>query len=191
MLIFVILQHLQAIIIVIVILTPRPEVTAPLCTRGKVLQRFKNVDFEIFMMRTYFLIFNICLIDAGEPRSPRRDSESDSDGSQADAGGRSLDLASSHSSDDEDVTSKSHKNMGVSTQQTITHSYLPNIHSTATEHLNILCSNTELFPNIKPIYAPRWSSQLPEAYLPTNGMEKHKLKIISYIVPILMWYLLI
>ncbi|XP_043461123.1 protocadherin-like wing polarity protein stan isoform X2 [Leptopilina heterotoma] len=98
----------------------------------------------------------------------RRDSESDSDGSQADAGGRSLDLASSHSSDDEDVTSKSHKNMGVSTQQPVTHSYLPNIHNTATDHLNIICSNTELFPNIKPIYAPRWSSQLPEAYLPSN-----------------------
>ncbi|XP_033222286.1 protocadherin-like wing polarity protein stan isoform X3 [Belonocnema kinseyi] len=106
--------------------------------------------------------------EAGEQRSARRDSESDSDGSQADAGGRSLDLASSHSSDDEDVTSKSHKNMGVSTQQPVSHNYLPNIHSAATEHLNILCSNTELFPNIKPIYAPRWSSQLPEAYLPTN-----------------------
>ncbi|XP_051163355.1 protocadherin-like wing polarity protein stan isoform X2 [Leptopilina boulardi] len=102
----------------------------------------------------------------------RRDSESDSDGSQADGGGgRSLDLASSHSSDDEDVTSKSHKNIGVSTQQPVTHSYLPNIHSTATEHLNIICSNTELFPNIKPIYAPRWSSQLPEAYLPSNDIR--------------------
>lgn len=33
--------------------------------------------------------------------------------------------------------------------------------------LNII-SNSQLFPNLKPIYAPRWSSQLPEAYLPTN-----------------------
>jgi hypothetical protein len=34
--------------------------------------------------------------------------------------------------------------------------------------LNII-SNSQLFPNLKPIYAPRWSSQLPEAYLPTNS----------------------
>lgn len=106
-----------------------------------------------------------------EPRNQRRDSESDSDGSQAEGGGRSLDLASSHSSDEEDVTSRSHRNMGVSTQQPVTHSYLPNIHSNPTEHLNILCSNTDLFPNIKPIYAPRWSSQLPEAYLSSNAMD--------------------
>ncbi|XP_015521680.1 protocadherin-like wing polarity protein stan isoform X1 [Neodiprion lecontei] len=107
--------------------------------------------------------------DPPETRRHRRDSESDSDGSQADGGGPSLDLASSHSSDDEDVTSRSHKDMGVSTQQSIAHSYLPNIHNNPTsDHLNILCSNSELFPNIKPIYAPRWSSQLPEAYLPSN-----------------------
>ncbi|XP_008557612.1 protocadherin-like wing polarity protein stan [Microplitis demolitor] len=101
----------------------------------------------------------------------RRDSESDSDGSHADdtGGGRSLDLASSHSSDDDEVTTsrRTHKNIGVSTQQ-VTHNYLPNIHQNAGDHLNILCSNTDLFPNIKPIYAPRWSSQLPEAYLPSN-----------------------
>lgn len=106
--------------------------------------------------------------EPNEPRGSRRDSESDSDGSRAEGGGRSLDLASSHSSDDEDVTSRSHKNMGVSTQQPVSHSYLPNIHPSPGEHLNILCSNSELFPNIKPIYAPRWSSQLPEAYLPTT-----------------------
>ncbi|XP_034944720.1 protocadherin-like wing polarity protein stan isoform X2 [Chelonus insularis] len=107
--------------------------------------------------------------DINEPRGSRRESESDSDGSQAEGdGARSLDLASSHSSDDEEVTSRSHKNIGVSTQQPISHSYLPNIHQNPADHLNILCSNTELFPNIKPIYAPRWSSQLPEAYLPTN-----------------------
>lgn len=107
--------------------------------------------------------------ESTEPRSQRRESESDTDASQAEGGGRSLDLASSHSSDEDDVTSRSHRNMGVSTQQHVTHSYLPNIHTNPAEHLNILCSNAELFPNIKPIYAPRWSSQLPEAYLSSNG----------------------
>ncbi|XP_046828165.1 protocadherin-like wing polarity protein stan isoform X1 [Vespa crabro] len=109
--------------------------------------------------------------ESNESRNPRRDSESDSDGSQAEGGGRSLDLASSHSSDEDDVTSRSHRNMGVSAQQPVAHSYLPNIHSNPAEHLNILCSNAELFPNIKPIYAPRWSSQLPEAYLSSNVMD--------------------
>jgi len=105
-------------------------------------------------------------IESTGVRGQRRESESDSDGSQAEGGGRSLDLASSHSSDEDDVTSRSHRNMGVTTQQHV--SYLPNIHTNPAEHLNILCSNAELFPNIKPIYAPRWSSQLPEAYL-SNG----------------------
>ncbi|XP_018058154.1 PREDICTED: protocadherin-like wing polarity protein stan [Atta colombica] len=109
--------------------------------------------------------------ESTEIRGQRRESESDSDGSQAEGGGRSLDLASSHSSDEDDVTSRSHRNMGVSTQQHVTHSYLPNIHTNPAEHLNILCSNAELFPNIKPIYAPRWSSQLPEAYLSSNVMD--------------------
>lgn len=68
--------------------------------------------------------------------------------------------------------------MGVSTQQHVTHSYLPNIHTNPAEHLNILCSNAELFPNIKPIYAPRWSSQLPEAYLASNGEKFTCVKII-------------
>lgn len=125
---------------------------------------------DLFPNKQYNL--SMYIIETTEPRNQRRDSESDSDGSQAEGGGRSLDLASSHSSDEEDVTSRSHRNMGVSTQQSVTHSYLPNIHSNPTEHLNILCSNTELFPNIKPIYAPRWSSQLPEAYLSSNGKFK-------------------
>lgn len=69
--------------------------------------------------------------------------------------------------------------MGVSTQQHVAHSYLPNIHTNPAEHLNILCSNAELFPNIKPIYAPRWSSQLPEAYLSSNGeiTKSYKFKV--------------
>lgn len=117
--------------------------------------------------------------ESTEVRGQRRESESDSDGSQAEGGGRSLDLASSHSSDEDDVTARSHRNMGVSTQQHVAHSYLPNIHTNPAEHLNILCSNAELFPNIKPIYAPRWSSQLPEAYLSSNGEigKSHKLKL--------------
>lgn len=118
------------------------------------------------------------------PRTQRRESESDSDeGSQAEGGGRSLDLASSHSSDEDDVTttSRSHRNMGVSTQQHVAHTYLPNIHTNPAEHLNILCSNAELFPNIKPIYAPRWSSQLPEAYLSSNG-EFNKYSHFVYVV---------
>lgn len=117
--------------------------------------------------------------ESSESRNQRRDSESDSDGSQAEGGGRSLDLASSHSSDEDDVTSRSHRNMGVSAQQPVAHSYLPNIHSNPAEHLNILCSNAELFPNIKPIYAPRWSSQLPEAYLSSNGKESFQISILS------------
>lgn len=49
--------------------------------------------------------------------------------------------------------------------------YLPNI----TEHVTSRCgtppalnvvTNSQLFPAVKPIYAPRWSSQLPESYLP-------------------------
>lgn len=120
-------------------------------------------------------------IESSESRNPRRDSESDSDGSQVEDGGRSLDLASSHSSDEDDVTSRSHRNMGVSAQQPVAHSYLPNIHSNPAEHLNILCSNAELFPNIKPIYAPRWSSQLPEAYLSSNG-NKSLLRLILPVI---------
>lgn len=130
---------------------------------SEIFMKFKTLLHHSFLFNFFFST------EATESRRPRRDSESDSDGSQADGGGRSLDLASSHSSDDEDVTSRSHKNMGVSTQQSIAHSYLPNIHNNPNDHLNILCSNSELFPNIKPIYAPRWSSQLPEAYLPSNG----------------------
>lgn len=74
----------------------------------------------------------------------------------------SLELASSHSSDEDDVAASksSHKSVGVSTQQT--QRYLPSP--------DILCSSAnDLFPNIKPIYAPRWSSQLPETYLIAAG----------------------
>ncbi|XP_016844332.1 protocadherin-like wing polarity protein stan isoform X2 [Nasonia vitripennis] len=112
----------------------------------------------------------------------RRESESDSDASQRDSRGRGLDGTSSHSSEDETdktvaqaaaaAAAVSSKNMGVSTQRE-PHNYLPNISGSAPQppdSLNVLhCSSTDLFPNIKPIYAPRWSSQLPEAYLPSSN----------------------
>jgi len=72
-------------------------------------------------------------IESTGVRNQRRESESDSDGSQVEGGGRSLDLASSHSSDEDDVTSRSHRNMGMTTQQHV--SYLPNIHTNPAEHL--------------------------------------------------------
>ncbi|XP_012235255.2 protocadherin-like wing polarity protein stan [Linepithema humile] len=129
-----------------------------------------NSDRDPYLSsRSHRSALNSRQVETTETRDQRRESESDSDGSQAEGGG--LDLASSHSSDEDDVTSRSHRNMGVSTQQHVTHSYLPNIHTNPAEHLNILCSNAELFPNIKPIYAPRWSSQLPEAYLSSNVMD--------------------
>lgn len=46
--------------------------------------------------------------------------------------------------------------------------------------LNII-SNSQLFPNLKPIYAPRWSSQLPEAYLPTNSKCLFRKPRIAYV----------
>lgn len=96
----------------------------------------------------------------------RKDSDS---GSETD--GRSLELASSHSSDDEEsrvgkgsitTTNSHHRSTGVSAAP----SYLPNI----TEHvappeLHVVQS-PQLFPNTKS-YGGRWSSQAPESYLPT------------------------
>lgn len=113
----------------------------------------------------------------------RRESETDS---ETNSRGLALELVSSPSSDDDEdepsiassTTKKQHKNTGVTTQivtPIINHTYLPNIagggEGTA-EPLNVLrCSSTDLFPNIKPMYAPRWSSQLPEAYLPNTNSE--------------------
>lgn len=55
--------------------------------------------------------------------------------------------------------------------------YLPNI----TEHVLSRCgtppslnvvTNSQLFPAVEPSYGSRWTSQLPEAYLPNaNGMD--------------------
>lgn len=101
-------------------------------------------------------------------RRTRKDSDS---GSETD--GRSLDLASSHSSDEDESrvgrsSSNTHRSAGVSAP-----SYLPNItehvQATTPPELNVVQS-PQLFPSIKPMYAPRWSSQLPEAFLPNpNG----------------------
>lgn len=92
----------------------------------------------------------------------RKDSDSGSD-----TDGRSLDLASSHSSDEEESRAGN-----MSTLQR-TPGYLPNIteHVTASTppELNVVQS-PQLFPTVKgPLYAPRWSSQLPEAYLPSSS----------------------
>ena len=99
----------------------------------------------------------------------RKDSDS---GSETD--GRSLDLASSHSSDEDESrvgrsSSNTHRSAGVN----VVTSYLPNItehvQATTPPELNVVQS-PQLFPSIKPMYAPRWSSQLPEAFLPNpNG----------------------
>ncbi|XP_017787025.1 PREDICTED: protocadherin-like wing polarity protein stan isoform X1 [Nicrophorus vespilloides] len=93
-------------------------------------------------------------------RRDGRDSDSDSDGSE----GRSLELASSHSSDDDESSARRHRGRMGGRQ-----GYLPNI----TEHVVTRCgtppalnvvTKSQLFPSVQP-YAPRWSSQLPEAYL--------------------------
>uniref|UniRef100_A0A336MVD4 CSON001872 protein n=1 Tax=Culicoides sonorensis TaxID=179676 RepID=A0A336MVD4_CULSO len=93
-------------------------------------------------------------------RKKHKGKESDSD---SDNDGRSLELASSHSSDDEE------SKVGRSSIGTATGSYLPNIAehvATTPPELNVVQS-PQLFPNIKPvIYGSRWSSQAPESYLP-------------------------
>ncbi|KAL7299168.1 hypothetical protein TKK_0007766 [Trichogramma kaykai] len=111
----------------------------------------------------------------------RQETESDSDTTPPDGRMRTIELTNSHSSDEE-AGAKALKNAGVSTQQQKHIQYQPNIPEEAsgesnnaaitTETLNVLhCSTTDLFPNIKPIYAPRWSSQLPEAYLPGSNLD--------------------
>ncbi|KAK4875010.1 hypothetical protein RN001_011432 [Aquatica leii] len=105
-------------------------------------------------------------------RERRAQSDSDSDASE----GRSLELASSHSSDDDESSTRRHRtrNTGVSTMR---QGYLPNI----TEHVVSRCgtppslnvvTNSQLFPAIQPMYASRWSSQLPEAYLHNTNLPE-------------------
>ncbi|PSN41253.1 Protocadherin-like wing polarity protein stan [Blattella germanica] len=131
-----------------------------------------------------------------ESPSRARRQESDSD-SEVSVDGRSLELASSHSSDDDESSNRHrHRDVGVSTMGAP--SYLPNICEDplgngrgSSPHLNPgrgppptihpppslnIINNSQLFPNLKPIYAPRWSSQLPEAYLPSNMMVETGLR---------------
>ncbi|KAG5887440.1 hypothetical protein JTB14_003292 [Gonioctena quinquepunctata] len=100
-------------------------------------------------------------------RTERPDSDSDSDGSE----GRSLDLASSHSSDDDESSTRRHRTKGPR------QGYLPNI----TEHVVSRCgtppslnvvTNSQLFPAVQPNYGSRWSSQLPESYLPNSNVPE-------------------
>lgn len=102
----------------------------------------------------------------------RKDSDS---GSESD--GRSLDLASSHSSDEEE--SRAGGNLSTLQRSNNGQGYLPNIteHVTASTppELNVVQS-PQLFPSVKaPLYAPRWSSQLPEAYLPSSSSANNNL----------------
>ncbi|XP_021699917.1 protocadherin-like wing polarity protein stan isoform X3 [Aedes aegypti] len=91
-------------------------------------------------------------------RRHRRDSDS---GSETD--GRSLELASSHSSDDEESrvgrNSSTHRSSAVCST-----SYLPNIteHVVTTPPELHVVQSPQLFPNIN---ATRWSSQAPESYI--------------------------
>lgn len=96
----------------------------------------------------------------------RNQTDSDSENS---VDGRSLELASSHSSDDDVSSRPHHSNKGNSTAP----NYLPNICEgvvPAPPTLNVI-SQSELFPNLAPLYAPRWSSQIPQTYLPSNLEE--------------------
>lgn len=101
-------------------------------------------------------------------RRTRKDSDS---GSETD--GRSLELASSHSSDDDEsridrnCTAVTHHSAGV----TATPSYLPNIteHVTATTppELNVIQS-PQLFPSVRSVHTSKWTSQAPDVYLTQN-----------------------
>ena len=103
-------------------------------------------------------------------RGRRGESDSDSDGSE----GRSLDLASSHSSDDDESSmTRRHRSRHNGAMR---QGYLPNI----TEHIVSRCgtppalnvvTNSQLFPSVQSMYAPRWSSQLPESYLGSPNMN--------------------
>lgn len=102
-------------------------------------------------------------------RRTRKDSDS---GSETD--GRSLELASSHSSDDDEsridrnCTAVTHHSAGV----TATPSYLPNIteHVTATTppELNVIQS-PQLFPSVRSVHTSKWSSQAPDVYLGSSN----------------------
>lgn len=101
--------------------------------------------------------------------------------SQVSAERHSLDLASSHSSDEEEShrSSRKSRNIGVSTSKLshITSGYLPNVIEDSIvacsgspisrlptvqppSHLNVI-TNSQLFPNLKSChYSPRWVEQM-------------------------------
>lgn len=103
---------------------------------------------------------------------------------QASAERHSLDLASSHSSDEEEShrSSRKSKNIGVSTSSMahLTSGYLPNVIEDSIaacsgspmsrlptvqppSHLNVI-ANSQLFPNLKSYhYSPRWAGQLNDS----------------------------
>lgn len=103
----------------------------------------------------------------GEEKPSRRQRKDSDSGSETD--GRSLELASSHSSDDDESRTARSSGTHRSTAVSSTPAYLPNItehvQATTPPELNVVQS-PQLFPSVnKPVYAPRWSSQLPDAYL--------------------------
>lgn len=105
-----------------------------------------------------------------DDKSGRRDRKDSDSGSETD--GRSLELASSHSSDDEESRvgrGHTHVSMGTATP-----SFLPNItehvQATTPPELNVVQS-PQLFPSIRPVYRSRWSSQAPENYLPNPNSK--------------------
>lgn len=110
-----------------------------------------------------------------DDRHGRRSRKESDSGSETD--GRSLELASSHSSDEEesrvDETVATHHSAGV----TAAPSYLPNIteHVTATTppELNVIQS-PQLFPSVRTAHPSQWANQTGENYLTNrNGKFKH------------------
>jgi len=137
--------------------------------------------------------------DEDRRRRRRRNSES----SENSATGPSLDLASSHSSDEDEAERRAN---GKTRPLCFTHMdnliplflesrsevlavsnvphYVPNITdppvsdmpqqtinltSMTTVGFNITSNSSPLFPDLKPMYAPKWSSQLPDAYITSNS----------------------
>lgn len=105
-------------------------------------------------------------------RSKRRHRKDSDSGSETD--GRSLELASSHSSDEEESCGNQTASLRRKTINSgNNNSYLPNItehvQATTPPELNVVQS-PQLFPSVQTNYGSRWASQLPDAYFPSpNG----------------------
>ncbi|XP_050548978.1 protocadherin-like wing polarity protein stan isoform X2 [Daktulosphaira vitifoliae] len=98
---------------------------------------------------------------------------SDSD-SECSGEGRSLDLASSHSSDDDD--SSRHQGLRSNVTSTRPTPFLPDINEDPgmPPSLNVI-TNSQLFPNLKPLYAPRWTNQpYPTVQEEEHSEEQHR-----------------